>query len=334
MAEEVQITGGGVAACCCASLLSRAGFQVFVDAGGRGGSPVLMLSDQTQLLLRDAFESQTLFEGAVRVTKRVVAWGESKEMVVLPHSGLVMQESALLSRLWPTLNLQDGKCAETNRWHVISSKQALPFVEQHEFGSRMASTNSVELKESASSDACWVESTKNGWLFLLPCGEKRGSLISVGNSPEALLADSRLVAGQVAGLGAATGSFPAYPRIVKPLCGPGWMACGTAAVAFDPIAGEGAGNAIREGILAAAVIQASEKRANEKDLLAHYSNRILSGFLRHLQDCCRFYTAYNEGWWQTELDLMRRGVLWAQKELASSAPSLFRLVGFELQSIV
>jgi hypothetical protein len=336
MPEHVHISGGGVAACCCAALLSKAGYRVFADAAGRAGSPVLMLSEQTQLLLRDVFDSKRLFEGATRITKRIVAWGQDSEAVVLPHSGLVMAENTLLSRLWPMLNTEMnqgemGERAEPGHWNIISSKRALPAVSQHEFGTRIASTNAVQLSDKASSDACWVESTGRGWLFLLPCGEKVGSLISVGGGAEALLAESRLVAGQITGLGMATGDFPAYPRVVTPLCGPGWIACGSAAVAFDPIAGEGAGNAVREGILASAVILAADKGESEKDLFSHYSNRVLSGFLRHLQECCQFYTAVRGPWWEAELDLMKSGIGWTQREFAAGSPSLFRLAGFELQ---
>jgi hypothetical protein len=334
MTEDVQIIGGGVAACCCASLLSKAGYRVFADLAGRTGSPVLMLSEQTQLLLKDVFESECLFEGAIKITKRVVAWGQSSEVVVLPHSGLVISEKVLLNRLWPMLKVELSDNAGASHWRVVSSQRALPPAMQHEFGARTAATNAVKLSGSASPDSCWVESTTSGWLFLLPSGERSGSLISVGGSAETLLSESRLVANQITGLGLATGSFPAYPRTVTPLSGSRWIACGSAAVGFDPIAGEGAGHAVREGILASAVVRAAGRGGNEKDLLSHYSNRILSGFLRHLRDCCQYYAAMPGQWWETELDSMKRGIGWVQQELAGSSPSLFRLVGFELQSIV
>lgn len=292
-----------------------------------------MLSDQTQLLLRDVFGSPGLFDGAVEITKRVVAWGEDGEAIALPHSGLVMPESTLLSRLWPTLNLEMHESAAANRWRAIASKAALPPVSEHNFGKRIASTHAVKFSDHAYSDACWVESTDSGWLFLLPCGEENGSLISVGGSADALLAKSRLVARQIAALGSATGNFPAYPRIVTPLGGANWIACGSAAVAFDPIAGEGAGNAVREGILASAVIQAAIQGAGETDLLAHYTNRVLSGLLRHLQECCQFYSVMPGYWWQSELDCMKRGIRWTEDELASGSPSLFRLIGFELVAV-
>jgi flavin-dependent dehydrogenase len=141
------------------------------------------------------------------------------------------------------------------------------------------------------------------------------------------------VAPQIASLGESAGSFQAYPSIITPLCGPGWVACGTAAVSFDPVAGEGAGNAIREGILASALIRASFGGECEKDLLAHYSSRILSGFLRHLKVCTQFYSAVSESWWQAELDSMKHGIAWAQEQLTSTPASHFALRGFELARV-
>jgi flavin-dependent dehydrogenase len=330
MSRAVVIKGGGVAACCCASLLEKAGHKVFADVAVRQGSPVLMLSEQTQLLLRDVFGGDHLFEGSVKIGKRAVLWGDGGEAIILPHSGIVIAESTLLERLWPTVSLAGGSCDSTP-WQVIASQRSLPEATQYAFGSRIAFTYSVELDEDSMAECCWVEAVRAGWLFLIPCGVGRGSLISVGSGAEELLSQSRLVSGQIKRLGSSTGSFPAYPRIISPLGGHDWIACGTAAIAFDPIAGEGAGNALREGILASAVIRAAEGGKPE-DLLAHYSNRMMSGFLRHVQECGRFYTAVSGPWWQAEAEAMKQGVDWAQNALTLRRRSFFRLVGFELQA--
>ena len=189
MAEDVQIIGGGVAACCCASLLSQAGHRVFANVAERPGSPVLLLSAQTQLLLRDVFGCEAIFETAAQITKRIVAWGPNSEAVTLPHSGVVIAENMLLGRLWPLLNLETASPTE-NCWRVISSKNLLLLVSEHKFGTRSAATNTVTLRDTATSEACWVESTASGWLFLLPCGDQRGSLISVGATADTLLAEA------------------------------------------------------------------------------------------------------------------------------------------------
>jgi flavin-dependent dehydrogenase len=332
MPEDVSITGGGLAACCCAALLSKAGVRVSVVHPTRTTSPVLMLSEQTQLLLRDVFGIDNLLEGATRINRRIVAWGQSTEPAVLPHSGLIMRESTLLGRLWPMVRVQTGKC-ESAGWNVGSVKDALSESSRYEFGSRLANVVSVELNETSSRTSCWIESLRNGWLFLIPSGGNSGSLIAVGESPKSLLEQSALVAPQIAAAGDLTGSFPAYPSIITPLCRPGWIACGTAAIGFDPIAGEGAGNAIREGILASALIRASFGGECENDLLAHYSSRILSGFLRHLQVCRQFYEAVSGPWWQAELDMLIQGISWTQKQLASIPARRFALRGFELERL-
>ena len=337
MPRQVLINGSGLAACCCASLLRKSGYRVRVIAGPLKSTPVLMLSHQTQRLLQDVFGCADLFADAIQVVQRVVRWGQAKQPVVLPHAGLVISESALLDRIWPTLELESEINDPSNTWVIHSLKTGLESVSHHDFGSRSAVTNLVELSNPSCVDSCWVESVRSGWLFLIPCGGENGSLISVGDSAEVLLTESRLIAEQVTAVGESKGSFAARPRIITPLCNHGWIACGTAAMAFDPIAGEGAGNALREGILASAVIQAINNIGDEAGLLAHYSARLLSGFLRHLQDCCRFYESVTGPWWEMELEQMRQGISWSQSQIdlhfAQNPTPLFRLRDFHLERI-
>ena len=333
MSDEVLISGGGVAACCCASLLSKAGWRVVIDHEIRRQSPMLMLSEQTQLLLRDVFGGDSFLQGSTKIGKRVVAWSQTAEPVTLPHSALVMSETLLLDQLWSTLNVYPASSAASTEWRIHCSKRSLPTVFQHEFGTRTAFTYSVVLSENAESETCWVEATSTGWLFLIPGGDNGGSLISVGGDPEYPLARSRLVAQQVADLGASSGSFPAFPRIGMPLCSESrWIACGTAAISFDPIAGEGAGHSVREGILASAVIRAFSNFGLDNDLLSHYSSRMLSGFLRHLQETSKFYASFPGHWWQKETEHLTRGIEWTEQELASYPKSRFRLNGFTLEA--
>ena len=70
-----------------------------------------------------------------------------------------------------------------------------------------------------------------------------------------------------------TREFPAHPRVAWSLAGSHWLACGTAALAFDPLCGDGTGHAIREAILAAAVLRAIQRGANVDELLNHYIRR-------------------------------------------------------------
>ena len=103
---------------------------------------------------------------------------------------------------------------------------------------------------------------------------------------------------------------------------------------FDPLCGEGAGHAVREALLAAAVIRASEKGYATETLLSHYATRLMQGFLRHLHVCLPFYLTGGSGdFWKTEAAALQAGITWMQDRLRASSAPLYRLVGYELQPI-
>jgi flavin-dependent dehydrogenase len=197
----------------------------------------------------------------------------------------------------------------------------------------MASASAVKLKTGCDPGACWIESLDHGWLFLLPGGD-RAWLLSVGDSAETLLAQSLLISEQIAETSASRGTFPSHPRIAEPLCEPGWLACGTAALGFDPLCGDGTGNAIREAILASAVVRAGIDGADVGALVAHYGNRLVAGFKRHLEACREFYQAGHSGpWWDQELNSLDRGLDWCARRLEGAPVFRFRLSGFALEAI-
>jgi flavin-dependent dehydrogenase len=323
MRTGVVIQGSGVAACSCARLLQKQAIPVsFINSHASTG-PTLLLNTASQNLLADVFElGEKFFSTFPVIRRRVVLWGTDHE-VEMPHTGRVVNEAELLDKLWQRTNPL-SPCESD--WIIDSSSTIAKGIQQH-FGSRIANTALVAIKETAA-ETCWVESLPSGWLFLLPCGDEQASLIAAGASPARLLAESRLVGRQVNSLLAMTGSFPCYPRILDPLCASGWLALGGGAIGFDPICGEGAGNAVREAILAAAVIQA----APAESLLSDYSVRLLLGFLRHLETCRRFYSSARSGeWWDAEIAALERGIEWTGQRLSSLPKPSYRMVDFRLE---
>jgi len=157
-------------------------------------------------------------------------------------------------------------------WTVCAAPPLPASSLEHRFGSRLASAVKVEM--TSPEDTCWIESVENGWLFL-----NSGWLLAVGNEAEELLVTSSLVREQIRGIEFVSGRFPASPRMVSPLGGDGWIACGSAAMGFDPLCGDGTAHAVREAILAAAVIRAS-RNGDVEELLAHYEARLTAGFYR------------------------------------------------------
>jgi hypothetical protein len=179
---------------------------------------------------------------------------------------------------------------------------------------------------------------------LLPEGSGRARLLSIGDVQDDGLSQSRLIASQIDTIDGAPVAFASQPRIADPLCGPdlsegslkggSWLACGTAAVSFDPVCGEGAGHALREAILANAVIQASLAGSDDAELTRHYRTRIIAGFARHLQTCVELYTSGHQGpWWDTQIESLNDGLAWCRDQLKHETPPKFRLENFTLQPV-
>ena len=315
------IQGDGVAARCCALLLPGAGMAAArADHDSRGRPPALLVSRSTERLMADVLGRPGLFADLPGIERRVVAWGPGAAPVTLPHAASVVAEEVLLARLpapAPAAGIAD--------WTVFASGAAP--AARHRFGTRDATVTPAELRSPEA--ACWMESLSAGWLFLIP-----GWLIAVGGGPQTLLAESRLVAPRIRSLGQPAGSYPAAPGIADPLCGPGWLACGSAAMAFDPICGDGTGNAVREAILAAAVIRAAARGEPVERLLAHYRARLTAAFQKHLQLCLDYYRAAHAGpWWESQIAALEGGLEWCGEQLAAAPAFRYRLEGFDLRPV-
>ena len=321
---RVSIQGDGVAAWCCGMLLRRAGFETGVRAAPRPRLPAIMLSDAAVAMMRDVFARSDLFRDAVRIRRRIVAWGG--EPVALDHSAVVVSERQLIEEI------SEEAPEWAPDWTVYASRPLPDGVAENCFGSRYATAIPVELNSDAEPAACWMESLAGGWLFLITDAPGAGWMLAVGGPVEELIEQSRVVAKQVAQFGPAMGSFAASPRIVSPLCGPGWLACGTAAMAFDPICGDGTAHAIREAILGAAVVKAVAGGGDVPSLFAHYEGRLTAGFRRHLEMCLGFYLSGGTGaWWQGEAEALRRGIVWCEAKMGPNPAFEYRLAGFELE---
>jgi 2-polyprenyl-6-methoxyphenol hydroxylase-like FAD-dependent oxidoreductase len=296
-----------------------------------------MLGEQALALIRDVFEKPGILHHLPRITKRVVAWGPGAKPLTVEHSAVVVSEEVLLAELRPS-RIPEFNPTQRARWTVFAARPLPTPTVEHCFGSRGASAVPVTLKDNSDSGACWIESLDNGWMFLIPNSPQSAWLLAVGDKPEALLGRSTAVAAQIVDCGARRGDFPAYARIASPLCGPAWLACGTAAMAFDPICGDGTAHAIREAILASAVIRALANGGAAGELLSHYEARLTAGFRRHLGLCRGFYqSGGTTSLWHSELDAIDRGIQWCDAQLdpqlKRGAGFRYRLRGFELEAV-
>jgi len=105
-------------------------------------------------------------------------------------------------------------------------------------------------------------------------------------------------------------------------------------MAFDPICGDGTAHAIREAILAAAVVRAIRDGGNREELFEHYQMRLLSGFQRHLRFCVGFYkSGFCGPWWRRETQALTEGLEWCARRIEQKPTFRFQLRGFDLQPV-
>ena len=324
MRRNALVAGHGVAALACAQLLGRRGWTVGLQGDSPGAGPTLVLGASTCDLLRHVFGDDVL-AGAHRLAGRRVAWGRGAEPLAVAHPSLVIDQARLLASLRGAMT--PGACrAHGDRppdWLVDAGGRSSPVTatvanaRRRTLGRRALIASDVTLTRRAPRDTSLVETVPGGWLFLAPRGADAALLQAMLPAPPAepatalagLLAESRLVAPAIAGRTGQTTVFSAAPRISAPLCGPGWIAVGDAAIALDPICGDGTGHGLRAALLAAAVLDAG---AAQSDGLRHYEVRTRKAWLDHVDACVAFYS----GGWTSELWSAEIAAMTAERDSA------------------
>lgn len=322
---KVLLRGSGVAVAAAAHLLHQRRLPVAIEPAGRRPVPVIMLGDAALALLRDVFARPALFAEKPRITRRIVRWGQG-EAVAMPHGGIVVSEHDLAAALGP---FGPGTAATPD--FTLHALSPFPAGHMRRFGNRRAQAARVRLAPHAAPATCWVEAVAAGWLFLIPDAGGQAWVLAVGDEPGALMAQGRMIADLIDAIEPATDSFDTSPRMLDALAGEGWLACGMAALGFDPICGDGTAQATREAILGCAVIGGIGRGADPAPLLAHYQAMLLASMRRHLQLALPFYARGGTGeWWREQCELARHGYDWCTARLGALPEPQFLLRDFDL----
>ncbi len=352
---EVRIGGRGLAALTCALLVARQGRTVRVHGTESIGTRPLVLPQATVELLEDLWGADVgLRDAGWPVQHRWVRWGSAvPEQVSAP--GVTLDAAALNQRLTAHLASDhpgqihfhdDGSDKESSAategcWLLIavSPPDTARFVTT---GRRRMITAEAPFAPTADPHTCSMVTGGQGWAFLAPLGPRRALVQAMVPGPVhdpvrllgALLHETGL-ATQLASTPAAATVVPAAPRLLAPLCEPGWFAVGAAAVQFDPLSGSGAAQAARTAILAAAAIDAVERGESAQRVREHYTTHIRMAFTGHLHRCLRLYRSAfpaatpSGSAWQDEID----ATALALKATAVHTPQTdFTLTGLRLTS--
>jgi flavin-dependent dehydrogenase len=335
------VFGWGLAGLSCAKILARQGWDVEVRGAVSKATPILVLNDVTCDVLHDLWQAENeLLPGAHVINERKVCWGADGSASVVVQSGVVIKGDVLITHLLESLNEEhDGqiriddspgcvsaladprsfrRVAQEFDWIIDAGGRASHINQilgatRHSFGRRHAISAEVTLEESSERHACWIELVRNGWVFMAPLGKERALVQAMTPAPPedpsamltALLGQTRFIKAQVANASSHVSVFQASPQISEPLCGPGWIAVGDAAISLDPICGDGAGYALRGAILAASVIDGAASGLLMSDCLRHYALRLHKAFFSHLKECLGYYSMLLSSLrWQDEIGLM------------------------------
>lgn len=321
----IAIRGSGIAASGCAHILTGAGLRVAIEHVSRPSVPTIMLSDPALDLIRGVFDRPDLFSDRPRVRRRVVAWGGGSPVVV-PHGAALASEAQVQAAL-AVPKTADNQPAD----FTIHTAPPVPTGEMRVFGDRDAVAARVRLRDPACAAEARIEAVESGWLYLVPEEAGRGWLLGVGGPIDALLGQSALIAPVVDAVGAASTPFAASPRLRLPLHGDDWLACGSAALGFDPICGDGVAQSVREAILAAAVVAGIAEGGDRAALMTHYRSMLIAAMRRHLLLCAQFYANGGHGeWWRAQHAALMEGHDWCTGLLAKLPEPRFLLDGFRL----
>ncbi|WP_343222098.1 hypothetical protein [Novosphingobium profundi] len=333
----VAIRGGGVGAHCCRGLLAQAGLAARLELPAPSQAPAILLGAGAVHLLRECLEAPHLLEGTRRVRRRIVAWGGA-EPSVLPHEALVLSGGELHAALLAAHEAQGRPPRAMPGAYSVHAAAPFPEPTLLHFGQRRAQALRVELRHDDDADACWIEAVENGWLFLIPAGAKAGWLLAVGGPLKELLTSSRHIGPRITPQDNEPSRFETAPRMLERMAGPGWLACGTEAIAFDPLCGDGTAQAAREASLASAVLTAIARTDGSagaaQPYLDHYQSMLLAAMRRHLRQCAQFYaTGGQSPWWREQLLSTQHAFAQCTARLATWPEPRYRLDGLTLAPI-
>lgn|SRR5262245_27350995 len=297
-------------------MLTARGIPATVCGVAESHGPTIVLNSLTLRLLRDlgCDQPHDVFKSCHELNSHFAAWGDN--VARFNRYGIAISRSDLLQMLKPQMNLPGDLI---RGWTVLASGRdgASEYCDRIvRCGVRHAITVPVSLKTNADEDCTVMESVPGGWLFLIPIGN-RAAVLQAGvpghcENPapllESLIGRSSYISQYVHDVNGPVSCHAAMPTFSVPPAGQGWLAIGDAAMAYDPISGDGVGAALRSAALAAAVLGAIERGEDEETCLSHYSRRLGTAMKVHLNALVSYYSQTRDFSWSSEIEAMRSGL--------------------------
>ncbi|HEX4556900.1 MAG TPA: hypothetical protein VH249_23120 [Xanthobacteraceae bacterium] len=310
---RVLVRGDGLAGITAAKLLRDRGAEVRIVAGPRRPGRIVAIPIETLRLAADLFEVEfAALQIGARVERRRVDWAAGSAATVAQVAFVcdIADFAAALAR-----PLRDAGCLAVTAdddadWILEASGR--PARDALRAGQRVGQF--ARVAGMACEPSIAVTATSRGWVFAAP--HPAGGLAVLLASPSAARAAAsrddvadRLVeagyvisAGDVAEIGQPESIAPALAQTPH---AEARLTVGDAALALDPLRGDGAGFALRGALLAQAVLAAVERGEDRERCLGHYAGRLRAVFASHLHGCVPHYrAARHAAVWRHEVAVM------------------------------
>jgi len=315
--RRVLVTGDGVAGLSCAQLLLQRGWRVRMAARSGAGVRDLVLNPITADMVRQlwGFEPARIPSAwQLAAHSAVPGVAPVKQVSVALPQALLLQ--AMRERLTACILTDSAHAeAEPGEWLVDAGGRPAPGRPALRFGRRHARACRVRLHARARQDTSMFEALPGAWLFLAPLGGGDAVLQAVMADAEAA-PPLRALVGSSPRLAAVVVDLPADPPVMPPVpsmpvlssspAEHGRLAIGDAALAFDPLCGDGVGGALRTAALAAGVLEAIEDGGSLRPLLEHHECRLRAATVQHVTRCLAFYGELTG--WNAEIAAMVAGL--------------------------
>jgi hypothetical protein len=274
------------------------------------------------------------------VNHRRVDWSNGAQGIV-PHPALVCDLADLAAAL--TAPLLDAGCVDFEEtdatpdddvdWVLQASGRPPP---KESNGVRVGQFARVATVSSFPHIA--IVATASGWIFAAPHPEGGMAVLLVSPSAALCATKTEDVSARLASIGlhASPGKVMEIakpecvaPALAEPLFHGNQLKVGDAALALDPLRGDGVGFALRGALLAQAVLARIDGGASRAESLRHYDARLRQAFVSHMRGCREHYqTVRHAEIWSLELAVM--GSIVAAQRTDAGAHLALRMEGRDL----
>ena len=334
---RVLVRGGGLAGLAAAKLLHDRGAEVCLAAPAQEAGRILAVSVETLELIADLFDMDIAsLQIGPMVGAREVDWSSGGTGRVA-QAALVCDArdlTCVLARKLENDRVMAGRFDDGQAdWIVEASGR-------HAGGGIFGGERVgyfARIADWPVQDATTITTTDQGWIFTAPHPKGGLSVLMIAPSMQHVAATPDGCANWLARAGLTVRPEtiseigrvqPIAPFLATSLTRGCKIKAGDAALALDPLRGDGTGFALRGGLLAQAVIGAIGAAADRACYIAHYEARMRSAFVSHLNGCRAFYRAARHAEiWARDIAVMDR----LARELAVDEDAFgFRLEGRDL----